>query len=503
MYLDAKSLLKVSETCHYFKNIVSSSTKLLKKIKVTVELPENGDDSQLAKIENHISKYSQLTRPYQNLETIRLNDYFLYKKARNKTNFLAMVKQLGGSVKSLSINHCHILQNDLVSLLLPFIHLQECSFKNLMLFDHIANETVENLCCPGIKKLVLSECDFFCLVMFQSFNQVQYLEITNPAYNRTDIELFENFLIQQENLKTLILKNFRFNSTYSTARLAEVPFQLDTLSLDNVNWDIISHCEAFLKSQKNLKKLEFVGFNRWVTPWVSNRVWFKDLLNHIFAMNAKLKSITFDTSSSSFLDFKDEEFIPGIVTKSVEELVYIRAMDEKSQLLQIFTRIFPSLRKLSLILSGNCHQLLEHLSLFKHLELLNLQMPPKSFSSFQLGTTSLDAFQYCATNEEKSGEKLTEFFKQNPSIKHLSLNIEPLTVEEITEMIICLAPNLETFSISDLHLNEAEAELFATNFPRLRQIRSDLPLPPQIVSVLEKSKISFEVVKTQVLFKED
>jgi len=360
-----------------------------------------------------------------------------------------------------------------------------------MLFDQVVrHEQFKKLRCNNIKRLTFSECDLFCITMFQDFNQLEYLKIIDPVHDRTDVELFENFLLKQKNLKELNLRNFRFNCTYSSNRLGSVPFQLDTLQLNGVNWDMASHCEAFLMSQNNLKSLKLSHFNHWITPWADNAMWFMRAMSHLFTENRKLKSVILDlTPNLSFQEFKDAEFLPDVVNTAVEQLTYI---EDKSELFKIYTRMFPNVK--SITYKGKSGEGVELLKAFKRLESLKLTVKPKALENFTLDTSTLHSFHFCALNEEKSSEKLTELFMQNPTIKHLFLNIEPLTVENITEMIIPLAQTLEILTFSDLHLNLPEAELFTSNFSCLRKIRSDFQLPLEVVTFLKSRNIDFELV---------
>jgi len=86
---------------------------------------------------------------------------------------------------------------------------------------------------------------------------------------------------------------------------------------------------------------------------------------------------------------------------------------------------------------------------------------------------------------------LTDIFSRNLSIQNVTLNIEPLTIEEITELVLCLTQSLKSLSISDLHLNSTEAEMFADNFPQLRQLRADLRLNQEVIEILKAKNIKF------------
>lgn len=502
-YLDGKSLLAASETCTKFEEILSSSTKLLSKLKVTLSFPEIDTDAEIARIESRLRNHSQLTRRYQQLEIHRLRDGNFNRNHEMKNNFMSLIANLSQSVKVLKIDNCHILRQDLISLLLPFTRLRECSVTDLMLFDDVitAGSDNINISWPNLERLKLKRCDFFCLVLMKSCEKLADLEISDPAYNRPDVEQLENFLLKQTLLKRLKLRNFRFNSTYSTNRLRSPPFQLEHLSLHNTYWDIPDHCKVFLKSQHSLKKLEL----KTLRPMEVNFQLFSSIMYHLLALNKKLTSLTIDTRFSSLQNVNDAEFLLGFVNNNVTELNYWKDSDEQSEFLKIFARIFPKLKKLSFSSNGNeSTTLLQQMSLFKELELLELRVNSNSLTGFEIGSKELKTFKFYGANEEKSIEKLSEIFKQNLPIKNIVLNIEPLTIEEITEMLIGLASSLETLNISDLHLNEAEAELVVASFPRMRRIVSDCPLrSADALEILSAANIQFTAVKEQFMFKSE
>lgn len=489
--------MNATESCQKFEQVFSSSTKLLEKIKVSLKFPEVETCRDLTKFNSKLQNHTQLTRPYQAFEVINVRDLFLNSEDEMRRNFFEIIKKLAPSVKTLKIGNCNVTRHDLVSLMLPFTQLRMCSLTNLMIFNDLPPEEPEDyaLSYPHLKKLQIIDCDFFGLLMFKSHGSLEVVELTNPHYNRADVEVFEDFILLQTRLKHLKILSFRFNSTYSTNRLASVPFQLETLCFNNVHWDISDHCETFLKSQRCLKKLELKRFQRWVTPYESNHLWFSSVMNHFFTLNPMLTSITIETKCSVLAGVKNETFLPDIVNNNVKELTYIKDRIDESEFMNIFTRIFPQIKKITVMdLSDDSRSLLTQLHLFKKLEALTLEVTPKSLDNLQLGTDLLTSFTFRATNENKSAEKLIEIFASHPTIKNVSLSIEPLTVEEITEMIVSLSPTLETISIADLHLNTFEAELFSVNFPRLRMIRSDFPLNPEILAILNNAQIKFDDV---------
>ncbi|CRK96408.1 CLUMA_CG009825, isoform A [Clunio marinus] len=87
-HLDVKSLLNASEACYTFNETISSSSKLLRKMNITLKfLPALPTDRGLAEIDDLIQKSSVLTRPYRNLTILSLDDNCLYEP-RRKSEFI-------------------------------------------------------------------------------------------------------------------------------------------------------------------------------------------------------------------------------------------------------------------------------------------------------------------------------------------------------------------------------------------------------------------------------
>lgn len=504
LFLDAKSLLRASESCRKFEELFSTSSKLLDKVKISLQFPENRTEDELTQLVARLKDHSYVTRNYQRLEILRCRDVYLNHNVEMRRNFMKLVGKLSESVKVLKIVGCNILRKDVISMLMPFKQMRECSIRNLVLSDDVPPRKEENFDVewPNLKKLHLMQCDFLGLLLFQSNDKFESLSIWDSGYNRPDIVKFENFLLKQRKLKELRLANFRFNSSYSTDRLSAVPFQLKTLSFHNVTWDMTSHCEAFLKSQTGLKKLELEAFHRWITPYESNCRWFTSIMHHFLTKNPRLTSVTINTRFS-FLpeELKDADFLTDVINTNVVELMYCRDREDKSEFFKILARMFPKLKTVTLFDPLNdTGSLLEHLQQFPDLETLKLHVRPKALTNLQLGHKHLKDFQFHAMNEEKSAEKLAVIFTNNPTIRNVSLNMEPLTIEEITGVMGSLAPTLETFRIPDLHLTPPEAEMFVETFPKITKIQSDFPLNPDAQKILAGADIRFEMIndKTEI-----
>lgn len=348
-----------------------------------------------------------------------------------RRNFTTLIGKVAVTAKLLKVENSYILRDDLISLLKPFTNLTECSLISLMLSDDVAETSPVNykVVCPNLKTLKLVQCDFFALMLFDTNDQLEVLEVSDPSYIRADVEVLESFLFKQTHLKELTLKEFRFNSSYSTNRLATAPFQLKFLSLSRVSWDIGEHCEMFIKSQRSLEVLKLQFFYSWMLPRDVNYARFCRIMQHFFSGNRQLKSVAINTKNTYAKNITDIDFLPGVVNNKVEDLTYVKDGEDKTELMKIFTRIFPQVKRLKFCdTSVDSSAILENIRRFTVLESLDLRLTPKSLD-FNLGQNGLKSFKFIALNEDKSAEKLNEIFVQNPLIKNVSLNIEPMTVE--------------------------------------------------------------------------
>lgn len=486
-FLDGTSLLRAAETCKKFNDVLKGSKVLLGKLKIVIEFPDYADSDEVKAFSKRLITQAAVQRPYQRLEISRLRNGHLHPESKKLFN--SLITRLATTIVVIKLDHCHILRDDVIKLLQRASQLRELYIANLMFSDDLpANDGVQ-ISCPHLKTLHIGcHCDFTVFIMLKSNANIESLVIKSPEYSRPDVEAFENFLLGSPKLKELSLSGFRFNSSYSTNRLAAVPFKLETLKLSNVNWDIPEHCLKFLQSQTGLKTFELSAFS----SWVSDQVWFNDAMSCVFARNsAQLRCVRIDSRGSSF-DIKDVDFLPEVVNNKVTSLHYIKGHGDKSELFQALTRVFPKVKTLEFNDAfGDSASLTPLLQRFKELESLELTMIPKALEGCQELSSHLKTFNYRATNEHKAAETLSGIFTRHPSIQNVSLNIEPLTIEEITGLILALSQSLETLSISDLHMNSTEAQMFADNFPRLRQIRADLRLNQEVIEILKVENIKF------------
>lgn len=244
-YLDVTSLLNICETTPEFNEIVSSSKNLMKRINFNIQLLDDHADALRANHKQLTDYDKTISRNYQNLKVINLKENLIDNRKSMKKLFGSILDKFASSVTSLHIVDCYMGRTDIINALRKFPHLTELELKNVMFSDdfspsELAQENADEfaLSFPKLKSFRLVSTDFFCFLLIKSHKSLEVFEMSSPIYTRSDVEELENFLLNQSLLKVLNLISFRFNSTYSTNRLSEVPFQLSTLILDDVVWDI-------------------------------------------------------------------------------------------------------------------------------------------------------------------------------------------------------------------------------------------------------------------------
>lgn len=480
----------------------------MKKIKLKIQLLDVGENNLKAN-HGHLTDYDKtISRKYQNLKVINLKENLIDNRKSLKKLFGSIIDKIALTVKHLHIVDCYMARADIINALKKFTNLVELQLENVMFSDdfspsELAQENADDfaLSFPQLKSFKLIHTDFFCLLLIKSLSSLEVLEISSPIYTRTDVEELETFLLNQRNLKALKLVAFRFNSTYSTNRLHQVPFQLNSLVLDDAVWDIENHCELFLKSQRNLKHFGLRYFQRWIMPREEKLLWFNNVMRHALIQNHQLLSVDFN-EFASFSSLKDSEFLVGECNKNVKALQYVRCgTSENSEFLTISSRLFPNVENISLkINAGDTVDILNRLASFSNLKSISVTSKTTHLGSIHSEIMeNITSFKFVSTDERKASNVLkSNLLGHATKIEHLYLNIEPLTFEEITDLVLTFTSTLKSLSMFNLYINPTEAELLAQNFPQLRYISSDIKASDEVLKILNQSNIAFKKITPQL-----
>lgn len=294
---------------------------------------------------------------------------------------------------------------------------------------------------PNLKNLELSCPSQSLLQLFDSVTTLELLFLRANGINYS-ASRFEEFLLQQDNLKSLTLYGKRptereSQRMFSENTLKDVKFKLETLVVDHFFVDK-SNAVEFFKKQETLKFVELRGF---CDPSVfnsANRIEYTNILAAIFTL-PKLEMLKVDAASVTTADL---EAFGKTRNNSVKHLTLF-IFDDSTVSGKLFN-IFPCLDKVCVIPFLTNQLKLQGVPAEK-LELIRCG----SISSFTYQVQPPAMVVYDAVFEDK----LVNFIAEHRSIKHLSIG-EPSWIQhgfgqsiKFWENIILHLPDLETILI--------------------------------------------------------
>lgn len=465
-FLDVPSLLissLVSKDFLYF----STSAKIMEKIKLRLNFDCSSEavttiDDLVELMENP----DELTREYKHLEIFRFSEAYLDDEVQEVfSNFSASIGRSG--LLSLKLVECEINRDIVLSMFQNMEQLTELYVDKVELevlgAAMTRDEEAEVIApMPNLRSFHLLKSDFFLFMLIQRCEALHELKISEPSFSRDDIVKMEDFMLKQSGLKSLTLENFRFNSSFSSSRLSDVPFQLETLSLKAVKWDIIDHGFKFLKSQRNLKNLHLKDYDDYN--------FLTSTLKH-FTRLSSLRSLEIDTIHN--VDIRNLEFIGDIINKNVEELS-LTIRDSNSSLHIELLKSFPNLKKLTIVdkIRENSNDLVQLLIGFERLEVLNLTS--KIIEIENLKYPNLKSFAITVENDLRIISRLTQFFQNNKNISDVSLKLQTaLSSEELS----FLPRSVEILNITNICIISAKCVDNISQFlPKLKFLETESQL---------------------------
>ncbi|CAO1360092.1 unnamed protein product [Diamesa serratosioi] len=223
--LDTRSLIKTTEVCSRFNDIISESSKLTSRLKLKVNPSEP-----------FFWKERHLLNSNRKYEKIKVNPFFaftIYPKNDVENFIFNILKKFGPSIKELEIYQfyfdSHVEVQELMSY---FRNIEKCWF----LLVHVKDENVGHETClqfPKLRVLAINKCNFLFNQIFQNCDQLAELHIDSISTpNRLYPSYFENIedlVFKQKKLKELTLycnpNNYLFKNDHSK----QVMFQLRVL----------------------------------------------------------------------------------------------------------------------------------------------------------------------------------------------------------------------------------------------------------------------------------
>lgn len=452
-YLDASTILSVTETCTEFNAIVSNSERLTRKLTIYLKYPMG--------LNNFAESLIGSTRKYRRLNIVKSRDR-VYETNSGLTNRL--LRKLGKVINYLTVdwNYClrpreasllevmnrrrlsrvfpaaHIadpleiaaqtlgniredINNEFYQIVRFFTNVKEVSFFNV----HLERERYSNepeVHYPNLKYLKLHHCDAFCFNFLKSCNHLVSLDVTDGYWNARNpgIENFEQFLINQRELKVLHLKNFQYPRLFQVDPTANIVFKLETLILKSVYFADKDIANNFFKAQTELKIIDFELRNEKVRS-LDDMLWYNNILKTVITRNKSLHTVKVSKQRYKIANY---DFLANIKNHHVRNLKFsVSSEDKSAELFKVFIRMFPNLRSVDFNAEegedtdcGICFDEGTFLEKVETLVITNSSV--RSLVNVHAG--SLIKFEY---QPGKTGEFIDDlfggFFHRHRNIKHL------------------------------------------------------------------------------------
>lgn len=427
MFLDAHSLLRITETCQQFANLFVGSRKLRDKIRIKVNI-----NDEIA-LQLQVLMYSQ--RTYRNLLIECDETIFDRTNQQLEGYILNTIRNLfGESITDLKLKNIYMKMNSIIKLLQSFVTLKCCTLEKILMSDHSHfyynsmderdHDILKSNFFPfaKLKELTIRKTDFFCFYFFQNAHCLKKLVVDDLVFDKIDVRHFENFLMLQMDLKELQLRKFRGNYIFQTSLLSSPPFQLETLSMNCVYWIDKDRGFAFFKSQRNIKAFEIAIKNRWYVRW-DELMWFNDILRHVFNHNKYLEKVVISTMEKHGYDIKSTDFLKGIICPKVIHLTYNKGRDdETTALMETFINIFPNVKHFTFNTNSDIRTLdLSFLSSWKNLE--SLAIKEDIYYLRDIYAPNLTSFTYQPFRPYSVDlmKNIYDFITRHPLIRHFKL----------------------------------------------------------------------------------
>lgn len=427
MYLDAHSLLRITETCQQFANFFVGSRKLRDKIRIKVNI----NDEVALQLQTLMSSQ----RTYRNLIIECDESIFNPTNQQLEGHILNMIRNLfGETITNLKLKNIFMKLNSIIELLQTFTNLKSCTLEKILMSDHsnfyynwmderdLLILKTNSFPFEKLQDLTIRKTDFFCFYFFEKAHCLKKLVIDDLVFDKIDVRYFEKFLIMQADLKELRLRKFRDNYIFQTGLLASPSFQLETLTMNSVYWNDKDRGTAFFKSQRNIKTFELALKNRWYTRW-DELMWFNDILKQIFIHNKYLQKIAISTIEKHGYNIKSTDFLEGVVCPRVTDLTYHKGRnDETTALMEAFVKMFPNVKHFTFTTNTDIRTPdLSFLSSWKHLESLAIKEDQCYLRDIYV--PNLTSFEYQPFKPFSANlmKNVYDFLKRHPRIRHFKL----------------------------------------------------------------------------------
>lgn len=223
--LDGRSLIKVTEVCTRFNDLISESSKLMKNIRLKVVKCKNEPFFwRTRKVVESVRKYKKIY-----VESLS-NDYPL-EENEIKSFLMKILRKFGPSIIDLEIKGLKFKSHmELQEMMASFDKIESCCLTNVDVDDITVTQETQ-LVFAKLRKLEVIECHFMCNQIFKNCDKLTKLYIKpvmtlNFNYNPLYFEHIEKLVFQQQKLKQLMLHSVPNGCLFKNDHSKQIKFQL-------------------------------------------------------------------------------------------------------------------------------------------------------------------------------------------------------------------------------------------------------------------------------------
>ncbi|CRK92632.1 CLUMA_CG006167, isoform A [Clunio marinus] len=390
-YLSVKDLKQVMMTCQLFADVVSGSTKLMKKFIMKVTPKRKWDFKVL----------TSFVRVHQNVKMTE------FKLEDSMEIVIDGLHSIGHNMKHIEVNGCGLSHHDFNQILLTMPQLTHVELDNVAVCgDFFEHSKVPNFLSLTHLKVIESD------ITFELFKQAQNLhEICFQAKdkNSENLESFEIFLCNQKKLKILELINIRFSNFLTVKR--DFPFQLTSLSVHQCHFIVMENYERFLLNQQKLEDVELSISS--MKMRLDRTQYFEESFMIIFQIK-NLQKVNLNIKDYNFLNLN---FLSQFVNRNV--LTLSLSIDQENLPIASFLQIFPNVQTLELSVKEIDLKTIEYLNKNEVINSLKVsKFPSEIFGNIKI--KNLKSLNICETNIEL--EHWKQFLGNNSGITKLIIN---------------------------------------------------------------------------------
>lgn len=440
-YLNASSLIAITEVCTTFNNLVIETDRFMKKIYLNAKFPkdEKGElcmKRDISYMENMMKsqrKYRNMRISFVTKECIRNNIF--------KSQLFSFIEKFGLDIQVLILGDCHFVnKSEFEKFMICFKNIITCELNFVHIFGHESPHE-QLVAYPNLEELRVSCSSYFCREIFYASENLKMIQFEfanweNSVYVGTN--KVENFLLKQKHLKKLILCHSNCASFGNADILKDVPFQLEFLRLEKVFFANKTFAYNFFKTQKSLEtvSLELCNPKSWQ---LDEDQFFENILLHVLR-NTKLRKVEILLGNYKFVTL---DFLNGLTNKNVVHLEFRERPDATNfKLVEILAKAFPNIT--SFLYNGRkCEEVFEAIRSFKHLERLIIGDVNDTNPSYldQVDVISGKLSTFSCGSWKKDEDMIENFMIRNPTITRLIL---PFLLSKVfAEKIVVCLPILE------------------------------------------------------------